>query len=379
MNKDKLYKELQAINQYIYDHPELGHQEFLACKKHVDFLKTNGFVVEENFLGMATAFKAVYESDKQGLTIAVMGEYDALPGIGHGCGHNMIGTLADGTGILLKDLVDTYGGKVIVLGTPAEETDGGKVDMVDQGVFDDVDLAIMAHPSSKSFVSVESLAMEAIEFKFIGQPAHAASSPEQGINALDAVIQTFNSINALREHVLDTTRIHGIITEGGLAANIVPELAIAQFYVRAPKKTYLKEVVEKVKNCARGAALATGARLEISNYEKSYDNFVINDSFNEILKVQMIKHGFKVEENTSLGSLDAGNVSHVCPTIHPMFSITKDYVPGHTREMADASVTEYALDKMYKMMDCLVDTIEAVMTSTEKLDAINEDYKMTHK
>jgi len=379
MKIERLYNELKEINHYIYSNPELGNQEFLACKRHVDFLKSYDFKVEEQFLNIETAFKAVYDSGKEGMTVAVMGEYDALPGIGHGCGHNMIGTLADGTGILLKSLVDKYGGKVIVLGTPAEETDGGKVDMADQGVFNEVDFAIMAHPSSKSFVSVESLAMEAIQFKFIGKPAHAASSPEQGINALDAVIQTFNSTNALREHVIDSTRIHGIITEGGVAANIVPELAVAQFYVRAPKKTYLKEVVEKVKNCARGAALATGATLEISNYEKSYDNFVINRSFNEILKNQMIKYGFRVEENTSLGSLDAGNVSHVCPTVHPMFSITEDYIPGHTREMAEATVTDYALDKMYKMMDCLVNTVEEIFKTPELLDSIKEDFSNEYK
>lgn len=376
-----IFPELVELNEYIYKHPELGHKEEKACKAHVNMLRKYGFDVEEHFIGIQTAFKATYDSKITGPTIAVMCEYDALPGIGHGCGHNMIGTVGTGVGIVLKSYMETIGGKIIVLGTPAEETDGAKVDMADQGVFDHVDIAMMAHPSSKTYVSIESLAMEAIEFEFLGKAAHAAAAPEKGINALDAVISTFNNINALREHITSTTRIHGIIKEGGVAANIVPERAVAHFYVRATTKTYLKEVIEKVKNCARGAALATGAELNIRNYEKSYDNFVKNKTFNNIIKKNFVSYGFgPIEERTSnLGSLDAGNVSQVCPTVHPMFSITEVNIPGHTRKFGEATVTPYALEKMKDVIGALVQSGLDIINDNELLSAIQKEFHMTEK
>ena len=377
---DEIFDELVEINHYIYENPELGNEEYKACKAHSDLLRKYGFEVEDRYLEIETAFRATYVSKKPGPTIAVMGEYDALPDIGHGCGHNMIGTIADGVGIVLSKIVDEIGGKIIVLGTPAEETNGGKVDMADRGVFDDIDIALMAHPSSRTNLEIQSLAMEAIEFEFSGKAAHAAAAPEKGINALDAVISTFNSINALREHITTSTRIHGIITEGGVAANIVPEKAVAQFYVRATTKSYLKEVIEKVKNCARGAALATGAELSIRNYEKSYDNFVLNNALTGVVKKHFIENKFDIGcEVLSLGSLDAGNVSHVCPTAHPMFSITTEDIPGHTRDLANATIKPYALDAMKRVINALVLTGVEVIENPEILIAIKEEHDRKRK
>lgn len=377
---EEIYPELVEMNQYIYDNPELGNEEFLASKAHMDLLKTYDFDIEEKYLGIETAFKAKYQSDKPGPTIAVMGEYDALPDIGHGCGHNMIGTVADGVGIILRQMVDDIGGEVWVLGTPAEETNGAKVDMADQGIFKEVDIALMAHPSDQTHVEIRSLAMEAIEFKFKGKTAHAAASPEKGINALDAVISTFNSINALREHVTSTTRIHGIITEGGVAANIVPELAVAEFYVRATTKTYLTEVVEKVKNCAKAAALATGATLAIRNYEKSYDNFVSNSVLNGVLEKHMMDAGMTVNKDVkALGSLDAGNVSQLCPVVHPMFEITKAPIAGHTRDFADATLTPYALEQMKKIIVALANTGIQIIEQPQLLKDIDIAFDKSEK
>ena len=378
---EEIFSELVELNEYIYLHPELGLKEEKACQAHVAILRKYGFDVEEHFLGIQTAFRATYDSKKTGPTIAIMAEYDALPDIGHGCGHNMIGTVSTGVGIVLKSCMETLGGKVIVLGTPAEETDGAKVDMAEQGVFDDVDVALMAHPSSETSISVESLAMEAIEFEFIGKAAHAAAMPEKGINALDAVIGTFNNINALREHITSSTRIHGIIKEGGVAANIVPERAVAHFYVRATTKSYLKEVIEKVKNCARGAALATGAELNIRNYEKSYDNFVKNNNFNKIIEKNFNLYGMGPikESSINLGSLDAGNVSQVCPTIHPMFSITEIDIPAHTRAFAEATLTPYAIEKMKAVIGALTQTGVDIIKDKDLLQAINQEYNKTEK
>jgi|LGOV01.1.fsa_nt_gb amidohydrolase len=383
MNKilDDINDELVGINKFIYDNPELGNEEYLACEAHINLLEKYDFEIVEQFLGIETAFKATYDSKKPGPTIAVMAEYDALPGIGHVCGHNWIGTVASGVGIVLRKHLDEVGGKVVVLGTPAEETNGAKVDMADQGVFDDIDIALMAHPSDATYVSIESLALEAIEFEFTGKAAHAAASPEKGINALDAVITTFNSINALREHVVSSTRIHGIITEGGVAANIVPEKAVAQFYVRATKKSYLKEVVEKVKNCARGAALSTGSELSIRNYEKSYDNFVSNHKLNGILEKNFELFGIVdiLTDRSSMGSLDAGNVSHVCPTVHPLIAITKEQTTSHTRALADATLEPFALKQMRKTISALSQTGLDIINNPNVLKEIKTEFKMRCK
>lgn len=373
---ENIKNDLKILNKFIYDNPELGNKEVQSSKAIMDLLRKHNFEVNEAYLGIQTAFKAVYDSQKSGVHIGLMCEYDALPEIGHGCGHNMIGTLGAGTGIVLKALADQYGGKITVLGTPAEETNGAKVDMANADTFDDIDVAMIAHPSSVNVVEIKSLAMEAIEFVFQGRTAHAASCPERGINALDAVISTFNSINALREHVKSSTRIHGIITEGGLAANIVPERAVAQFYVRSPKKAYLQEVVEKVKNCARGAALSTGAQLEISNYEKSYDDFVNNPSFNHLITEHMVLNGFgPIQASEGMGSIDAGNVSHVCPTIHPLFKICDSDIIGHSRAFADVSITDPALESMYRIILALAGAGLDLMKDEILLKLIKSDHQ----
>ncbi len=376
-----IYDELIHVNQYIYDNPELGNEEFKACKIHTNLLKKYDFHVEKAYMDIETAYRAVYDSKKEGPTIGFMSEYDALPDIGHGCGHNLIGSVSLGSAITLSKLVDTIGGKVVVLGTPAEEINGAKVDMAAADVFDDIDVVLMAHPADRSRVSIESLAMEAIQFEFIGKTAHAAACPEKGINALDAVISTFNSINALREHVTSDTRIHGIITKGGAAANIVPELAVAQFYVRATTKTYLNEVVEKVKNCAKGAALATGATLKISNYEKSYDNFVRNNVFNQLIEDSFIRNGIKnmATGKANLGSLDAGNVSQVCPVVHPMFSISNDEVIIHSREFANLTVEDFALDSMRRVIKSFVEVSVNMIDDQNIIKDIKECFNNTVK
>jgi amidohydrolase len=376
-----LRQELIEISEYIFENPELGNEEFKACKAHVDILKKHGFEVEEEYLGIKTAFKAVFDSGKKGPTISYLSEYDALPGIGHGCGHNLLGTTNTGAGIVLSKLIKDLKGKVIVFGTPAEETNGAKVDMTLKGAFDDIDIAMEVHPGSKHYKSGASLAMEAIQFTFKGKPAHAAASPEKGINALDAAINTFVNINALRQHIQSTARVHGIIKEGGKAANIVPDLAVAQFYVRATTKTYLNELVDKVKNCAKGAALATGAELEIINYELSYDNLVTNQALLDTYCKRILDMGVEEihDSKSSYGSLDIGNVSHVVPTIHPYFGICEEDIPAHTVEFAQATKTKMAYDSMIQTIGALVLTAIDILQNDELLDRIWEEFKNTDK
>ena len=368
--------ELVVLSEFILANPELGHEEVKAAKAHTDLLKKHGFTVEEAYLDMKTAFRAEMNGKKDGPTIAFLAEYDALPGIGHGCGHNLLGTTSTGAGIVLSKLFDEIGGRVIVMGTPAEETCGGKVPMVDQGAFDDIDIVMMSHPSSKYGRSGRSLAMEAIQFTFKGRTAHAASKPEKGINALDACINTFNMINALREHIKSSARIHGIIAEGGKAANVVPDLAIAQFYARATTKAYLQELVEKVKNCARGASLAAGTELEITNYETSYDDLVTNETLMDQFEKRIRDMGVKTMENAgpAHGSVDAGNVSHVCPTIHPYFSICDKDVIGHTREFAEKTKEPLAYEGMKNTIGALVLTAIDIIQDQELLQKIQEEF-----
>lgn len=360
----KIHKRLIEISDYIYENPELGNEEYKAVKVLTELLKEHNFEVEGKYLNMDTAFKATFDSGKPGLTIGYLCEYDALPGIGHGCGHNMIGTISSGAGIVLSKIIDQVGGKIIVYGTPAEETNGAKVIMVEEGAFDELDCAMMVHPNDKTYASGTSSALYPIQFTFKGKTAHAASCPEQGINALNAVIQLFNGIDALRQHVTKDVLMHGIITEGGVAANIVPERAVAQFYIRAAKKATIEEVLEKVKNIARGAALMTGCELEMDRYELPYDdlntNEVLSEAFNENLRSLGITeiHAPK----TGGGSSDIGNVSYVTPTIHPYISISNCEVRGHSRELAKATTESLGHERLLTAVLALAYTGYDVLT-----------------
>lgn len=372
--------EFIQLNEYIYNNPEMGYEEVKSSKAHIELLKKHKFTVEEGYMGIKTAFRAEFTSPKPGPTIAYLSEYDALPEIGHGCGHNLLGTTSTGAGIILSKILPEIGGKVVVFGTPAEETSGAKVDMANKGAFNDIDIAMLAHPSDAYYKSGDSLAMEAIQFTFKGKTAHAASNPEKGINALDAAINTFNNINALREHIRSDARIHGVIVEGGKAANIVPDLAIAQFYVRATTKKYLEELSEKVKNCARGASLAAGTKLEITNYEASYDNLVTNKILSETFCKRLKDMGVTEinEARQSFGSLDMGNVSHVCPSIHPYFKISNDEVIAHTREFALASTTPTAYDNMCKTIGALVLTAVDIIKDKKLLEDIKREFEASY-
>lgn len=352
--KDILFQEVQnikdrlvEISEYMYHNPELGNKEFKSVEQLTSLLEEHNFKVEKEFLGIKTAFRAVYDSNKPGLTVGYLCEYDALPEIGHGCGHNMIGTMSAGAGIILSKILDQVGGRIIVYGTPAEETDGAKVIFAEQGVFEELDAAMILHPSDKTSKSGTSMALYPLQFTYKGRTAHAASCPQDGINALNSVIQLFNGIDALRQHVTPDVRMHGIITQGGVAANIVPDEAVAQFYFRAAKKETVMELLEKVKKIAEGAALMTGATLEMERYELPYDNLVthenLSDAFTENLKALGIT---EFEEDKTFGSSDIGNVSHIVPTIHPTIGISNCNIISHSREMADATISDLGHERL---------------------------------
>lgn len=343
----KIKDRLAEISEYIYHNPELGNQEFKAVEILTSFLEEHHFTVEREFLNIKTAFRATFDSKKEGPTIGYLCEYDALPEIGHGCGHNMIGPMSAGAGVLLSKILDEVGGRIIVYGTPAEETDGAKVILAENGVFDELDVAMMAHPASETIRSGDTIALYPLQFTYKGKTAHAAASPHEGINALNSVIQLFNGIDALRQHVTPDVRMHGIITSGGVAANIVPDEAVAQFYFRAATKENLEDVVEKVKKIAEGAALMTGATLSMERYELPYDNLVTNENLSEAFNENLRMLGItEIKEKKSAGSSDIGNVSHITPTIHPYIGISDCHITGHSRELADATITPLGHERL---------------------------------
>ena len=348
-NEGQLIKErLAEISDYIYRNPELGNEEYKAVEALTSFLKEHSFEIECPYSGMNTAFKATFDSGKEGMTVGYLCEYDALPKIGHGCGHNMIGVMSAGAGVVLSKVLSEIGGKIIVYGTPAEETNGGKVILTEAGAFDELDAAMIVHPDGETRASGSSSALYPIRFIYKGKTAHAASCPEKGINALNSVIQLFNGIDALRQHVTPDVRMHGIITKGGVAANIVPDEAIADFYFRASTKERVTEVVEKVKRIAEGAALMTGATLEMERYELPYDDLKTNETLSEIFNSNLRELGITdiKEAKVTGGSSDIGNVSHVAPTIHPYIGVTDCPMVGHSVEMANSTITSKAHDRL---------------------------------
>jgi len=369
-------EDLFHISQQLYDNPELGDEEYESMKLLTDYLSSHNFTVETGIVDRPTAFKAKYTSKKDGPTVAFLAEYDALPNIGHGCGHNLIATMSVGAGIVLSKFIDSIGGRVIVFGTPAEETNGAKVPMSEQGIFTDVDVAMMVHPAGVSMESGSSLAMDAIQFAFHGKASHAAGAPEEGINALDGVIQLFNGINALREHLPTDVRMHGIISEGGQAANIVPEKAVAQFYFRAEKRDALNEVVKKVKNIAHGAALTTGTTVNISNFELSYDNMVTNETLSKAFtkNLQAVSEHPVYPAKKPSGSLDMGNVSHIVPAIHPYVGLNEPNLIAHTKEFADQTITADGREAIKSAVLALAKTGYDVICDQQLLKDIQKEF-----
>ena len=334
---DKLGKELIGLSNKIHDNPETMFQEYKACRWIASTLESHNFKVEKNVAGLETAFKAVCPSEKKSPRIAFLAEYDALPGVGHGCGHNLISAMSVGAAIGLSK-IKNLPGSIVVLGTPAEEGGGGKITMIEKGVFNKIDAAMMLHPNTKNIVGRKALAVKELKIRFKGKSAHASVAPEKGINALDAVIQTFNNINALRQHLTEDVRIHGIITHGGVKPNIVPDYAEALFYVRALDDKYLLKVLEKVKNCCKAAGIATGASVSFE-LGSGYKSKKLNPTLYSVFKknFERFVSTDKSPEHGGLGSSDIGDVSHVVPAIHPYISISDKDIPSHSVEFARAA------------------------------------------
>ena len=373
---DGLKERLFSLSCDFYHTPETGLKEYKTSAACMAILEESGFKVEKGVADMATAFRANFGNGKP--AIALLVEMDALPEIGHGCGHNISGIASVGAAIALSKVIPRIGGSIVVLGTPAEELGIGKIAMIKAGVFEGLDAAMMAHPSSKRMVSRIFLGLIRLNLHFQGKASHAAAYPEEGINALDAVIQTFNSINAMRQQLRSDVRIHGIITDGGVAPNIIPEKASASFYVRAKDLDELYSVKERVLNCARGAALATGCELTIEEGADMNAPLKINKALADIYRRQMESLGFKEDDfpmDKNAGSSDIGNVSQALPTIHPHILLRRG-INIHTREFADATITEDGKNVFMEGAKCLALTSVELILNKEAMERVKKEFEV---
>lgn len=369
-------QSLLKLARKLHDNPEIAMQEHQATAWLTEELKTNGFTIETGIAQMPTAFKAIYGQGAP--VIAFLAEYDALPGLGHACGHNLIATAALAAAIGVRSTTDTLGGTVMVVGTPAEELIGGKIAMLARGAFRGIDTALMLHPAAHDSATVKALACLPLDVEFYGQEAHAAAHPELGINALEAMILSFNALDALRQHIRSDARIHGIITDGGRAANIVPAHSAGHFLVRATDTTYIEELKERALNCFRGAALATGARLEYHWSEAEYYAPMRNDEILArlyIANMAMLGHEIPYyHPDQSFGSTDAGNVSQTIPTIHVSVAIAPPGTSEHTPEFARLAREEASFEAVMQAATALSMTALDLLANQEIRDKIKHEF-----
>lgn len=373
---DRLANELEALSRQIHDNPELGYAEVKACGWLAEFLGQHGFKVEKGVGGVDTAFRATIETGA-GPTIAILCEYDALPGIGHACGHNVIATSGAGAGAALAAVREKLpAGRIQVIGTPAEEGGGGKVKLIKAGVFKDVDAAMMIHGFDRTLLHQDLLGIVRVTFEYTGKASHASADPWEGINALDACIQTFNAVSMLRQQMRPECRIHGIITNGGAAANIIPEHAAAMFYVRAPSIEAMWELHTRVVACAEGAAKAAGASLKVTQHDNVYEpmrsNRVLLDLFASNMKTVGLTEGEPIPDRK--GSSDIGNVSQIIPAIQPMIAIAPTGMAIHTREFADAAVKPMARAGMVAAAKTMAMTTLDLLAEPKRVEAAKAEF-----
>ena len=375
-------KVYQDISLAIHAKPEVSDFEYFASQTLSEQLKKEGFEIELPAAGHRTGFAATYKSNKPGPTVVFLAEYDALAGLGHGCGHNVFGATSSLAGAALKSIVDQIGGEVRVYGTPGEEggqNGSAKGSFVKKGYLNDVDFALCTHPGSGSEdgLSTRNYACAPVDVEFWGKPAHAAGCPQDGINALDAQILTYAAIGVLRQQLTDRIRIHGVIVEGGTAPNVIPEYTKAKYYIRAADIDTLHELYEKVENIVKGSALQTGCTSSMKLYQNLVENMVLTPSLDAIYEKYITELGNTVkhvEDVVMPGSSDVGNISQVVPTIQPHISITDVQIAGHSQDMVNASCSQKAMDAIVKGAKALAFTALELFENPEELVKVKEDH-----
>lgn len=374
---ETLAQNLFAISDFLKANPETAYQEYKACEHLCRVLNARGFRVQKGVGDVETSFLAQpADCQPDRPCVAFLAEYDALPKIGHGCGHNLIAAASLGAAIVLKKILGDQAGGVAIVGTPAEEGGGGKVRLAEAGIFDEMDVAMMFHPGQLNIPGKDMLGRIKFKMEFIGRSAHASGSPDRGINALDAMVSAYSSINAIRQHLRSDGRIHGIITHGGDAPNIIPDYTAGLFYVRAGSRSYRDEIFERVENCIRGAALAIGAESKIEIDLPKLDSMRRNAALEAAIRANMEALGITVDpDDGRRGSSDIGNLSQYLPAIHPVLAIVGSEVAGHSVEFCEATTTERGRQTLLNAAKLLAMTALDYLTSADLRKQVAEDFK----
>ncbi|KAK7107828.1 peptidase M20 domain-containing protein 2-like [Littorina saxatilis] len=381
---DRCAGELNELSQQIWAKPELNFEEHDAHKVLTDYLEKKGFKVERHYK-LDTAFRATWAGETSGGLphVAVLCEYDALPEIGHACGHNLIAEAGVAAGLGVKAAMQAAGapiGKLTVLGTPAEEGGGGKVQLIEQGAFTGMDVAMMTHPAPDHDTRPVCLAYSGITVRYFGKASHASGFPWKGVNALDAAVMCYQSVSNMRQQFLPTWRVHGIITKGGTKPNIIPDNTELDYYMRAPTDEELLTLKDKMVKCFEAAATATGCTLELVEDRVGYSNLVTNgplaDTYDSHARALGVTLGSAFQDKA--GSTDMGNVSHVLPSLHPMYSLHTEAV-NHTREFTTVSGSPEAQPYTLDQGKALAMTAIDVLTSPGLLAKIKADFEKNVK
>jgi len=373
---DEIRHELLRLSHDIHGCPETSFEEVHAAAWQKNMLERHGFIVEMPFCGMETSFRAVRKGRASGPVIAFLSEYDALKGLGHACGHNIIAASAVGAGIALASVLEDAAGEVQVIGTPAEEGGGGKIYLVERGAFRGVDFALMMHPNTKNIIGRGGLAAQGVKVLFSGRAAHSAT-PDKGINALSSLIAFFNSIDVLRQTWPNSAKINGIITKGGRASNIIPDEAEADFTVRASTKKELIAMFEDLKRAAGAAAMITGASFAVDGepvYAERYPNPVMGEAFKRNMELLGEKMEYP-DPRERFGSSDVGNVSLELPTIHEYLAIADTSVAGHTPAFREAAVSPRGDDVVVLAAKGLAFTGWDLLSDEKLREAAMDDYR----
>ena len=361
-------EDLQALSDEIWRNPELGFKENKAHQLLTDFLEKKGFSVERGYCDISTAFRATFGSG--GPNVCVICEYDALPEIGHACGHNLIAEAGVAAGLGVKAFLEETGssGRLTVMGTPAEEGEGGKVFLIEKGAFEGIDLTMMVHPAPYDVAITTFAAMCSLDVVFTGKAAHAAGFPWEGLNALDAAVMAYNSISVLRQQMKPSWRVHGVITNGGgIEPSIIPEKASLFYYIRAPTRKEVLILRKKVEACFEAAAHATGCSLNITEPDKQFDNLVSNSVLVDMYSNNIRLLGGEIERFVDDGgSTDMGNVSHVVPSIHPCYRIGNGEL-YHTREFTSVTNTPEAHCQTLRVAKSMAFTCINVLTGGDQI------------
>lgn len=373
-NVSKLNREYSELVQWIYENPELGFREYKASKKLQRFLTSYGFSVINGIAGLETAFRAE-KGISRGPKIGLACEFDAQPEVGHACGHNVIGVASAAAAIAASAVLEEFNGTIVVMGTPAGENGGGKKILLDKGAMDDLDCLMMFHPGPKTVLCEPTLAICVKHYIFRGKGAHAAVTPFLGRNALDAVVQMYVSVNAMRGILSKGEIINGIITKGGVSTNMIPDVCEATYEMRAETGKERKNLEEKVENCARAAAKSTGCTVEIQDVSVGYDEMWPSHVIVDLLEANMTELGDSIDvsySDTAIVSTDMGNVSHRIPVIHSMYGIGKEAMP-HTPQFAEACSGENAVRMVGGMARALSTTVVDLLEHTEKLSEAKQE------